>query len=1080
MSEYAPELRQEAEKRFKSPAAMTATRLGMYRINARQSHIHTELPYDDSISSSGIMTKGASTNASRRTPSVIRSQGDRKLFDALAQASTVTVTPRKKTEPPTFPMSAPSSILTEARSVFFCSAAFELLGSEPETKPLSPRSPNSMLPHYVPGLPLGLDKQNISQFSLLDSDYEDRDDTSCGRCSTSQYTKGTENGGDSIMTPSQRSRTFEPSNYRIQHLELNDLVGTCDENHSTRSEHITSPPAFTSRSARSPRLMDFAEPTFTPHASSTRSTSGVSFPFRESPHAISKATLASPHHSLPRSFRSSPINTPLSKSITPHSKPITPQPMVISKQRFVTPPRCARPDPPVKVPITPSHEKSPPPSCEKVPPLSLEKVPLPSQEKTPSPSHEKAPSPTHEKVPSPIHEKTPPPSMTLHIITKSELAEAARKIQRFMKRRHALQFRAASRIARMVRSWRSRRHAHAARIQSTWRAYFATQTRAATRMQALWRRKQSIRYRRSLQTASQLLGRVLVKRIQHKRMACTWVQKEWRRAIAKVRYTKATLSILKLQACFRAWYHRLQFRRSVQTAIMLQTLWRNTQARRSMKRIVLRIFSKESQEAVAIQKNWRVISERRRYASLRRGAIRLQAMIRKYQCRQRYLLYRTAVSTLQNNWRSKYSKKIASAIIIQAVTRCFVLHTRYTSTRVAALRVQTYWRTYIARIRYLTKLSAIRHFQALSRGWKTRLELERAALRSISLLRTAYLEAQHAVREEAAAIIQAHWRLKTIQLRLAELQAQQKAATVIQRVWRGRVCRCRYYDECTFLRSMRWRRTREKRLRQCRAAVRIQKRFRGNLCRHRHKLFLRSVVVLQTRVLRFLAVRRAARIVHGLTRFQSLWRGKCQRRQFVLIRSSVTRIQGAYRMYLAMHGAERRRVAVVVIQRHVRGYLCRQWLRRAYRSIVRLQTALRQWTVRREYTKYISAVVKIQSQWRGVMQRNSLEYMVAQATKLQAVIRWYLVAVSLKVQKEAAMAIQRVWRGVQTRRENFSARRAILLLRELVQSRKEVQKSNEVTKHVQLYWENSSEGQGIGARWHNGEITLFHHYEDAL
>ncbi|KAF8569545.1 hypothetical protein P879_06656 [Paragonimus westermani] len=317
----------------------------------------------------------------------------------------------------------------------------------------------------------------------------------------------------------------------------------------------------------------------------------------------------------------------------------------------------------------------------------------------------------------------------------------------------------------------------------------------------------------------------------------------------------------------------------------------------------------------------------------------------------------------------------------------------------------------------------------------------------------AYLSSKHLmamqhqalVCDQAAIVIQSHWRAYLVRRRLAH---EQHAAECIQRWWRGYVCRrrlvrmreavyclqrcCRGFlarkrlmvvrddfvirEQAVITIQSHWRgyRTRAHVMAERRAALQIQRFWRGHVCRQRWIRLREAVYYLQRCCRGFLARKRFVEV----------------RRDFVIREQAVITIQSHWRGYRTRAHVMAERRGALQIQRFWRGHVCRQRWISTREAILFLQ---KQWRVHQAHKRFLlmrhqalvsdQAATVIQSHWRAYLVRRRLAHEQNAAECIQRWWRGYVCRRRLVRMREAVYCLQRCCRGFLARKRFVEVRR---------------------------------------------------------
>lgn len=230
-----------------------------------------------------------------------------------------------------------------------------------------------------------------------------------------------------------------------------------------------------------------------------------------------------------------------------------------------------------------------------------------------------------------------------------------------------------------------------------------------------------------------------------------------------------------------------------------------------------------------------------------------------------------AVCVIQSYWKHCLAKN-------EVATR--------TEEREAACRIQRLLRGYICRLDYACMVQSIVDLQAVARGFLARNELQRRNLAAAVIQRAWWGIMTYWERDEAALLIQCHWRSFCARQDFDLRVVQSDSACAIQRMWRG------YFHCLNFEITVQ-------------SAIAIQKIARGHQGRKESSVK---------------KSRNAAIII------QNAWRGFAGQIQCQLDLLDIITVQSCARRKIAMHQIKLRHRAVGTLQRSFRSATARQIL----------------------------------------------------------------------------------------------------------------------------------------------------------
>ncbi|KAK3088489.1 hypothetical protein FSP39_019813 [Pinctada imbricata] len=345
---------------------------------------------------------------------------------------------------------------------------------------------------------------------------------------------------------------------------------------------------------------------------------------------------------------------------------------------------------------------------------------------------------------------------------------------------------------------------------------------------------------------------------------------------------------------------------------------------------------------------------------------------------------------------------------------------------------------------------------------------EKVVVTYVTYLCARLLDIRHESR--AARIIQLAWRRYVLRKSQRELEIKVKAAIVLQRAFRSyhaRMIEVRRSSAAITIQSY-WRRAQAiRKLRQLQwerdhhtqvmAANVIKHHLRGWCKRRQYQRLVRSTVLIQSLVRRYLTLKNLRKRHQAATAIQTYYLGykltRQTRREFSETRQAVCMIQRWYRDRLTERQAAREKAAVtvqawwrmvvcrkvfikrrtcaIVIQEHVRGFFCRQCFQRKKRAACYIQQKVRgMMEMRRErhgYMKLYKSCLFIQRKWR-IFHQQKKALMIQSATRIQS---WYRGCVTRKQYQQyrrAAIKIQGSIRGYLIRKQYRALQKATILV----------------------------------------------------
>lgn len=427
---------------------------------------------------------------------------------------------------------------------------------------------------------------------------------------------------------------------------------------------------------------------------------------------------------------------------------------------------------------------------------------------------------------------------------------AAEKIQRFWRDHNRQKLDAKSRL--------SREHACATRIQARWRAFHVRRKKITKACVEIQRHTRGFLLRRAMK--------------RHK--AAVTIQRYTLGMITRQKFRQAARAAVKIQANVRA----AQAQRFVQerriAVAKAVAIVKGIAGKWFAKQLILELQAEHATEqariqaATAIQSYFRAGKDRARVQALRahmafvertvRAAIRVQAVMKGHLSRKkahslrqdRLQAMHSAATQIQKQWRcficrkrylelnKEFSNHVSSIVTLQRYVRGYVVRLRMWRSAIraeeelwAATEIQRCWRGYLGRLRWELEYEAVWSREAAAcrlqrsiRGWLARTKVHR---KRKQLARAEFEKARR--RFKAAQKIQALVRGVQCRKRVQAFRNRKtKAATTIQRVFRGHRLRCQIWDKEHY-----------------RCTVQIQSAARGFIVRRRRFHLLAKVIMIQ-------------------------------------------------------------------------------------------------------------------------------------------------------------------------------------------------------------------------------------------
>ncbi|XP_062437517.1 abnormal spindle-like microcephaly-associated protein [Rhea pennata] len=571
------------------------------------------------------------------------------------------------------------------------------------------------------------------------------------------------------------------------------------------------------------------------------------------------------------------------------------------------------------------------------------------------------------------------------------------------------------------------------------------ETRAARLIQSAWRKyrlKKELKLSQERDRAARIIQKFAVKFLTHRRIlkkenAVVFIQKYWRRYLARMKFLnlkKAELeearskSATVIQAYWRRYSARKRYLQLRYYAIFVQARIRMVMSVTSYKRIVW--------AAITIQSHLRASKlmkeDQRRYELLKSSTLTIQSAFRRW---RRHKIQQKIKATLVlqacfRKWQSsKLAKRKRAALVIQSWYRMHKDLKQYFHVKQSVIKIQAWYRCQLARriyLEYRTKIVRIQQYYRAYRSGKNERENYLQKRVAIIVLQAAFrgMKARTQYRQtKAACIIQSLWRMKQEKLRFLHIKQSvitlQSHVRKYQQVKRYKeiknavsVIQGRYRTYVTSRKAA----SSFQRIRL--AAIVLQSAYRGMQARKEARI-LRSVITIQSSYRAYVARKRFKNLKNAIVKIQAFVRMRQAHKQYCILRKAVLYVQRRYRShrYVLQLKEDYRKLkgACIKVQAAVRGYLIRKKVRRWKKMVIFLQAHYRMRRDRQRYLSIYHAVVVIQKHYRAyrrqLCQRQEFLQIKKATVCLQAAYRGYKVRKAFKLKYIAAITIQTAFRA---------------------------------------------------------------------
>ncbi|XP_071948699.1 uncharacterized protein [Antedon mediterranea] len=593
----------------------------------------------------------------------------------------------------------------------------------------------------------------------------------------------------------------------------------------------------------------------------------------------------------------------------------------------------------------------------------------------------------------------------------------------------------------------SRQKKAAILIQSAYRGYqsrgtFSMQKKAAILIQSAYRGYQSRGTFSRQKNAAILIqsayrGYCGRKGLFEKKTAVLLIQSVYRGSQTRKCFLKNKKAAVTIQSYVRKWIFQKRYSSLKGAALLIQSLYRA----KLLRNVCFKSFQKKKNATILLQAYVRRYLVSKHYRMKLTSLIRIQASVRTFLQRKRYLAHRNAVLSIQKRYRAtviakyaryaylykrgaciviqshirgflvrSYMRKLnAAARHIQAVYRCHRQITKYKCMRKSAIVIQTFWRA---------NLSGRKQFKKYLHVKKSIIIIQKMTRRYLQI----------ANQKKAATIIQSHFRMykqrkifKRLRISVLFLQAcirrchcrrnflrMQSAVTILQIHFRSwKVMKNAQYDfECTRA-----------------ATIKMQAFFRGKMKRKEYLKNKSSVVAMQAKI-----------------------RSKRIRKYFLQLKQSTIFLQQKFRALMKVRqdyiNYHCKRGAIIVIQAGCRSWMIQKWYRSVLKANITLQAACRGYIQRKAFKVQKNAIIALQLHFRnyskGNLQRKLYICKRLSVLTIQKAYRQYR---SRKEERKgkAATTIQAFYKSYRQQQAFLELRTATIVIQRKYRSLKEVE-----------------------------------------
>ncbi|XP_077390631.1 abnormal spindle-like microcephaly-associated protein [Festucalex cinctus] len=495
-------------------------------------------------------------------------------------------------------------------------------------------------------------------------------------------------------------------------------------------------------------------------------------------------------------------------------------------------------------------------------------------------------------------------------------------------------------------------------------------------------------------------------------------------------YKEQKKAALKIQAVYRGWRGRKEFKRRNKAVRAIQALFRMHKVRMA--------YLATKCAALIVQERYRakilMDQQMKTYRAMKSAAVIIQAAYRGYCARMKIAQMRRAATVLQRRFlmikeRSKFRAIKTATLVFQQRYRAVILMRE-------------------ARLQYLSKRRAAVCLQAAFRGYKVRKQLtiqRHAAVKLQSNFRRYQQMVYYKRLRWASTVVQARFKAnKQMRRERLTLSVKKHAAIVLQAAFRGmisrRLVKQKHQAATTIQRALRAHNEHKKYIALKSSVLAIQRRYRATVAakaQTRHYQNLRKSSVVIQAAYRGLRVRKDLAHWHqAATLIQSTFRKHREEVKFQAMRLSTVVIQRYYRAYV-LQKRDRRyylrvRSSAIILQAAFRGHSVRQRLAKMHRAATVIQANFRRHKQQLLFRKRQWATLILQRRFRSLRQRNLVvkQYQEVRnaAFRLQAAFRGMKTRQSIKEMHEAATVIQSAFRCLRVKVQYQATRRSAIVI----------------------------------------------------
>ncbi|KAL4136997.1 hypothetical protein PRIC2_000524 [Phytophthora ramorum] len=450
------------------------------------------------------------------------------------------------------------------------------------------------------------------------------------------------------------------------------------------------------------------------------------------------------------------------------------------------------------------------------------------------------------------------------------------------------------------------------------------------------------------------------RKIMHE--AATVIQKHVRGRQQRRKYLDMRQKAIRIQATIRMYLAKRHYQLMRHRVTLLNAVARQFIQRRKYQRL--------QKATILVQSHARGNSARQYALYLRTAppaAIKIQAQVRRYLARKRFLKQKHAAAKVANarkmhRQRAEFLEMRSAVNVIASRYKGYAARNKYRDMKKAAIVLHAAGRGFNARLKY---------------GKKARI---RAVARNKAQIQIARVARGHLARR--------HFQIS--RRRIIMIQARVRANRVRTEYLKGREATIN--SQAMIRRSL----VRRKFLREKKMATRIEAFGRMIICRQRYRDERKKIILVQSLWRMHSARKQYTMRDRQVTLLQSLWRCHAQAKKYRDTRKKISMIQAFSRMTVERTHYLKIRSAARVVQNAVRTFLGRRTFIRFRRGVVKSQALYRGYVQRKKYRRTMQRIVMVQSVFRQKRAHKLADVRRRSMARVLAVVRIFLSRVRMK------------------------------------------------------------------------------------